>query len=116
MSKQLRELQARKTDLVKEARDLSDGATAQSRDLTDEEATAFDAFRARIETSCSPIEGGAGTCDWAVAGGHGWRLSGIRSISPLNSEEVPDPLPPVASPELRRAAIASRASSATTRA
>lgn len=56
MSKQLRELQARKTDLVKEARELSDGAAAQSRDLTDDEATAFDALRARIETTCAAID------------------------------------------------------------
>ncbi len=40
MSKQLRELQARKTALVKEARALTDLATSQDRDLTTEDPQA----------------------------------------------------------------------------
>ena len=38
MSKQLRELQARKAGLIKEARALTDRAAAESRDMKDEEA------------------------------------------------------------------------------
>jgi hypothetical protein len=45
MSKQLRELQARKTTLIKEARAL-----------TDDEVTAFDALRTRIEAASSAID------------------------------------------------------------
>ena len=56
MSKQLRELQARKTDLVKEARALADAAAAESRDLTDEEVAAFDTLRSRIEATCASID------------------------------------------------------------
>ncbi len=41
MSKQLRELQAPKTTLVKDARGLTDLAASESRDLTDDEVTAF---------------------------------------------------------------------------
>ena len=50
MSKQLRELQARKTTLVKEARALTDQAAAEGRDLTDDEGhTAFEGYKTRIE-------------------------------------------------------------------
>ena len=45
MSKHLRELQARKTTLVKEARSLTDRAASENRDLTDEEVSACDALR-----------------------------------------------------------------------
>ena len=56
MSKQLRELQARKTALVKEARGLTDGAAADGRDMTDEEVTAFDALRTRIDAASAAID------------------------------------------------------------
>ncbi|WP_291996744.1 phage major capsid protein [Candidatus Accumulibacter sp. ACC012] len=56
MSKQLRELQARKTTLVKEARGLTDLAASESRDLTDDEVTAFDALRARIDAASAAID------------------------------------------------------------
>ena len=42
MSKKLRELQARKATLVKEARALTEQAASDNRDLTDEEVSAFD--------------------------------------------------------------------------
>jgi hypothetical protein len=50
MSKHLRELQARKANLVKDARALTEGAAAENRDLTAEEASRFDTLRAQIET------------------------------------------------------------------
>jgi HK97 family phage major capsid protein len=56
MSKQLRELQARKTALVKEARALTDRAAADSRDLSDEEVTAFDALKSRIDATTAAID------------------------------------------------------------
>lgn len=56
MSKHLRELQARKTALVKEARALTDSAAAQNRDLSDEEATAFDQLKAQIEALSRSVE------------------------------------------------------------
>ena len=43
MSKQLRELQARKATLVEEARSLTDGAAAESRDLSEVSRICFDA-------------------------------------------------------------------------
>lgn len=56
MSKHLRELQARKTALVKEARSLTDSAAAQNRDLSDEEASAFDHLKAQIEALSRSVE------------------------------------------------------------
>ena len=56
MSKQLRELQARKTTLVKEARALTDQAAAEGRDLTDDEATAFEGYKTRIEALNAALE------------------------------------------------------------
>jgi len=56
MSKQLRELQARKTTLVKEARNLTDRVAADSRDMSDEEVVAFDALRTRIDATSAAID------------------------------------------------------------
>ena len=56
MSKQLRELQSRKSTLVKEARSLTDRAAADNRDLTDEEVVAFDALRTRIDAASAAID------------------------------------------------------------
>ena len=56
MSKQLRELQARKTALVKEARALTDRAAADNRDLSDEEVTAFDTLKSRIDATSAAID------------------------------------------------------------
>jgi HK97 family phage major capsid protein len=56
MSKQLRELQARKSTLVKEARALTDRAASDNRDLSDEEVTAFDALKTRIEAASNAID------------------------------------------------------------
>jgi HK97 family phage major capsid protein len=56
MSKQLRELQARKAALVKEARALTDVAAEQQRDLSEEETSSFNALKARIEAASSAID------------------------------------------------------------
>ena len=56
MSKQLREYQARKTALVKEARALTDVVASEDRDMTDEEVTAFDALRVRIDAASAAID------------------------------------------------------------
>ena len=56
MSKQLRELQARKSALVQEARELTDLAVSQDRDLSEEECAAFDALKARIASASGAID------------------------------------------------------------
>jgi HK97 family phage major capsid protein len=56
MSKKLRELQARKATLVKEARALTEQAASDNRDLTDEEVSAFDELKSRIEAASSAID------------------------------------------------------------
>jgi HK97 family phage major capsid protein len=56
MIKHLRELQSRKTTLVKEARSLTDRAASENRDLSDEEVSAFDALRVRIDAASAAID------------------------------------------------------------
>jgi len=56
MSKQLRELQARKAGLIKEARALTERAAAENRDMDDDEAQAFDALRQRIDAASAAID------------------------------------------------------------
>ncbi len=56
MSKQLRELQARKTTLVKEDRSLTDRTASENRELTDEEVATFDALRTRIDVASAAID------------------------------------------------------------
>jgi HK97 family phage major capsid protein len=56
MSKQLRELQARKATLVKDARALTDIAAAEQRDMNEEEVAAFEALKARIEAATAAID------------------------------------------------------------
>lgn len=56
MSKQLRELQARKANLVKDARALTDIAAAENRDFNDEEVSAFEALKKRIDTTSAAID------------------------------------------------------------
>ncbi len=56
MSKQLREYQARKTALVKEARSLTDLVASEDRDMSDDEVAAFDALRARIDAASAAID------------------------------------------------------------
>ncbi|WP_298429342.1 phage major capsid protein, partial [Ottowia sp.] len=68
MSKHLRELQARKTTLVKEAHSLTGRAASESRDLTDEEVSAFDALRTRIAASAAIDREAALIADEALIG------------------------------------------------
>jgi len=56
MSKQLRELQARKANLVKEARALTDVAASDSRDLNDDEVLTFNELKSRIEATSNAID------------------------------------------------------------
>ena len=56
MSKKLRELQAQRANLVKEARDLTDRISEDNRDMTAEESNAFEALRQRIETTSKAID------------------------------------------------------------
>lgn len=56
MSKQLRELQARKANLVKDARAVTDAAVAENRDLSADEAARFDTLRAQIETASAALD------------------------------------------------------------
>ena len=60
MSKQLREIQARKASLVKEARSITDIAAGEERDLTDEEINAFELLKGRIDLASAAIEREAG--------------------------------------------------------
>lgn len=56
MSKQLRELQARKSALIQEARALTERAATDNRDLSDEEVSAFDALKNRIDATTHAID------------------------------------------------------------
>lgn len=56
MSKHLRELQARKASLVKDARALTDIAAAEQRDMNEEEVSAFEALKSKIEATSSAID------------------------------------------------------------
>ncbi|MFM8463939.1 MAG: phage major capsid protein, partial [Burkholderiaceae bacterium] len=56
MSNTLRELQARKANLVKDARTLTDIAAAEERDMSDEELTAFDSLKSKIEAATNAID------------------------------------------------------------
>ena len=56
MSKQLRELQARKAALVKDARALTDIAATEQRDMNQEEVNAFEVLKAKIEATSSAID------------------------------------------------------------
>lgn len=56
MSKQLRELQARKASLVKDARTLTDIAAAEDRDMSEDEVSAFEALKEKIEASSAAID------------------------------------------------------------
>ena len=56
MSKQIRELHARKATLVQSARAITDKAAAESRDLSAEETTQFDGISAQIKAVNTSIE------------------------------------------------------------
>ena len=56
MSKKLRELQARKAQHVAAMRALTDGASAAGRDLSDDESTSFDSYKAQLEATNKAID------------------------------------------------------------
>ena len=56
MSKQLRELQARKAALVKDARNLTEIAAAEERDMNEQEVAAFEALKAKIDATSAAID------------------------------------------------------------
>jgi len=56
MSKKLRELQTRKAGLIKEARALTERASAESRDMSEDETTAFDTLKGRIDAASAAID------------------------------------------------------------
>jgi len=56
MSNKLRELQARKANLVKDARTLTDIAAAEDRDMTAEELSAFESLKSKIESATNAID------------------------------------------------------------
>jgi len=56
MSKQLRELQACKATLVKDALSLTDIAAAVQRDMNEEEVSAFEALKSKIEATSAAID------------------------------------------------------------
>ena len=56
MSNKLRELQSRKANLVKDARTLTDIAAVEERDMTDEELSAFDVLKSKIEAASGAID------------------------------------------------------------
>ncbi len=56
MSKKLRELQTRKAGLLKEARALTERASTESRDMSEEETTAFDTLKGRIDAASAAID------------------------------------------------------------
>jgi len=56
MSKQLRELQARKATLVKDVRALTDFAAAEQRDMNEEEVSAFEALKSKIKATSASID------------------------------------------------------------
>ncbi len=56
MNKKLRELQARKAELVKSARTLTDKVSAEARDMSAEEITEFDAIKEKIAATNASID------------------------------------------------------------
>ena len=84
MSKQLRELQARKSTLVKEARALTDRAASDNRDLSDEEVTAFDALKSRIDREASLIAEEAQMAHAPASSGAFITVTDNREADPLH--------------------------------
>jgi HK97 family phage major capsid protein len=91
MSKQLRELQARKSDLVKEARALTDIAAQENRDLSDEEVIKFNGLKSRIETASAAIDRESALISEEVQmGAHVGNHSGVGHGSVFPSVVVSD--------------------------
>ncbi len=56
MSKQLRELKARKATLVKDTRAVTDIAAAEQREMNEEEVSVFEALKSKIEATSAAID------------------------------------------------------------
>ena len=87
MSKQLRELQARKSTLVKDARALTDIAAAEQRDMNEEEVSAFEALKARIEATSAAINREAALIAEEAQMGHAAQLPNGSVITVVSNAE-----------------------------
>ena len=89
MSKQLRELQARKATLVKDARALTDIAAAEQRDMNEEEVSTFEALKAKNEATSAAIDREAALLAEEAQMGHAAQLPNCPVhpvVSHLDSE------------------------------
>ena len=87
MSKHLRELQARKASLVKDARALTDIAAAEQRDMNEEEVSAFEALKARIEATSAAIDREAALIAEEAQMGHAAQLPNGSVITVVSNAE-----------------------------
>ena len=87
MSKQLRELQARKATLVKDARALTDIAAAEQRDMNEEEVSAFEALKAKIEATSAAIDREAALIAEEAQMGHAAQLPNGSVITVVSNAE-----------------------------
>jgi len=87
MSKQLRELQSRKATLVKDARALTDIAAAEQRDMNEEEISAFEALKARIEATSAAIDREAALIAEEAQMGHAAQLPNGSVITVVSNAE-----------------------------
>ena len=87
MSKQLRELQARKSALVKDARALTDIAAAEQRDMNEEEVNAFEALKARIEAVSAAIDREAALIAEEAQMGHAAQMPNASVITVVSNAE-----------------------------
>jgi HK97 family phage major capsid protein len=88
MSKHLRELQARKASLVKDARALTDIAAAEQRDMNEEEVSAFEALKSRIEATSAAIDREAALIAEEAQMGHTAHLPNASVITVVNNAET----------------------------
>ena len=87
MSKQLRELQARKAALVKDARALTDIAATEQRDMNQEEVNAFEVLKAKIEATSSAIDREAALISEEAQMAHSTQLPNASVIAVVNNAE-----------------------------
>ena len=85
MSKQLRELQARKAALVKDARALTDIAATEQRDMNQEEVKAFEVLKAKIEATSSAIDREAALISEEAQMAHSAQLSNASVITVVDN-------------------------------
>ena len=87
MSKQLRELQARKAALVKDARALTDIAATEQRDMNQEEVNAFEVLKAKIEATSNAIDREAALISEEAQMAHSTQLPNASVIAVVNNAE-----------------------------